>query len=109
MVINCEGRRLVVFEVNGTQNGFRFHHTRGDEVAMVRWLAPEESRIPVFAHTLVGAGAVVINSEGRLLVVQERYQNTAYWKLPGGYVEPGKFQEYRSCRQSLLFPKRIFV
>uniref|UniRef100_A0A1B6M7C6 Nudix hydrolase domain-containing protein n=2 Tax=Graphocephala atropunctata TaxID=36148 RepID=A0A1B6M7C6_9HEMI len=75
-----------------TKNGFRFHHAArdGDEVAMVRWLAEGESHVPVFAHTTIGVGAVVVNTEGKLLVVQERYQNQPYWKLPGGYVEPGE-------------------
>lgn len=59
---------------------------------MCRWLPEnEESRIPLFAHTMVGAGGIVINSKGELLVVQERFKNVPYWKLPGGYVEPGKF------------------
>lgn len=60
---------------------------------MVRWLAAEESRIPVFAHTMIGAGAVVVDNQGRLLVVQERYRDILYWKLPGGYVEPGSLCE----------------
>lgn len=58
---------------------------------MVKWLSPAPSRIPVFAHTMVGAGAVVVNNEGRLLVVQESFRGSPYWKLPGGYVEPGKY------------------
>ncbi|XP_046660693.1 nudix hydrolase 2-like isoform X2 [Homalodisca vitripennis] len=75
-----------------TKNGFRFHHAArdGSEVAMVRWLAAGESHIPVFSHTMIGVGAVVVNTENKLLVVQERYQNQPYWKLPGGYVEPGE-------------------
>uniref|UniRef100_A0A1B6D1X3 Nudix hydrolase domain-containing protein n=1 Tax=Clastoptera arizonana TaxID=38151 RepID=A0A1B6D1X3_9HEMI len=73
------------------KNGFRFHHAEGEIVHMCKWLPDnEESCIPLYAHTTVGAGGVVINSKGQLLVVQQRFQNTPYWKLPGGYVEPGE-------------------
>lgn len=75
------------------KNGFGFHHVAGAGavVTMCRWLpVHEESRLPVFAHTMVGAGAIVKDNNGRILVVQERYRNTLFWKLPGGYVDPGE-------------------
>ncbi|KAG8324920.1 hypothetical protein J6590_080061 [Homalodisca vitripennis] len=94
---SCEAIVKLLFSrpdgwVDSEQNGFRFHHAArdGSEVAMVRWLAAGESHIPVFSHTMIGVGAVVVNTENKLLVVQERYQNQPYWKLPGGYVEPGE-------------------
>ncbi|XP_054284281.1 uncharacterized protein LOC129001118 isoform X1 [Macrosteles quadrilineatus] len=75
-----------------TKNCFRFHHTGcdGSTVSLVRWLDSSPSRVPVFAHTMVGVGAVVVDKDGRLLVVQESYRGQPYWKLPGGYVEPGE-------------------
>lgn len=48
--------------------------------------------MPPYAHTNLGVGAVVLNEETKeILVVRERHGIAgAYWKLPGGYVEPGE-------------------
>lgn len=59
---------------------------------MYRWLPIlENCNIPHYAHTMVGVGAVVVNDKDQVLVVTERYSilNRPFWKLPGGYVEPG--------------------
>ncbi|XP_067015100.1 uncharacterized protein [Anabrus simplex] len=73
------------------KNGFVFHHTRNQFVTMYKWLPKTETcNIPPFAHTMVGVGAVVVNSADEILVVQERFFNVPHWKLPGGYVEPGE-------------------
>lgn len=59
---------------------------------MYLWLSDSENCcIPHYAHTLVGVGAVVINDKKQVLVVQEKYNvlGRPFWKLPGGYVEPG--------------------
>ena len=39
---------------------------------------------------MVGVGAFVVNDKDELLVVRERFGTRPHWKLPGGYVEPGK-------------------
>lgn len=73
-----------------TRNGFRFHHASkdGSSLVMTRWLPEDtESRIPGYAHTMIGAGAVVLNDKNQVLVVKEFYRQRAQWKLPGGYVE----------------------
>jgi ADP-ribose pyrophosphatase YjhB (NUDIX family) len=58
---------------------------------MYRWLpTTEECNIPPFAHTMIGVGAVVVNDAHEILVVKEKYFTIPHWKLPGGYVEPGK-------------------
>lgn len=73
------------------KNGFKFHRTKDDDVIMYKWLpVSEECNVPSFAHTMIGVGAVVMNSVGELLVVRERFSHKAQWKLPGGYVEPGE-------------------
>lgn len=56
------------------------------------WLPDnEQSNIPNYAHTMVGVGAVVVNERNQVLVVKEKYYyKVPMWKLPGGYVEPGK-------------------
>ena len=38
---------------------------------------------------MVGAGAMVINKDNKILVVREKYYKKPHWKLPGGYVDPG--------------------
>ncbi|CAL4088870.1 unnamed protein product [Meganyctiphanes norvegica] len=71
------------------KNGFTYHRAQSDEVTMVRWLPKDEpNNIPRYAHNMVGVGAFVVNEEGELLVVQERFYKHPHWKLPGGYVEP---------------------
>lgn len=59
---------------------------------MYLWLPNEENcNIPIYAHTMIGVGAVVSNHKDQVLVVQEKYKilGKSFWKLPGGYVEPG--------------------
>ncbi|KAI5723172.1 hypothetical protein M8J76_002432 [Diaphorina citri] len=73
-----------------TKHGFRFHHASNDgsTLIMTKWLPDDsESRIPNYAHTMIGAGAVVLNDKNQVLVVKEFYRKRPQWKLPGGYVE----------------------
>lgn len=76
-----------------TASGFQFHHAKGDQVILYRWL-PGDSEIcnvPAYAHTLLGMGAIVYREESReILTVKERYGKASHWKFPGGYVEPGE-------------------
>ena len=75
------------------QNGFAFHHANAELSVLLKWLpAEEQCNVPLFAHTMVGVGAMVVNKNKEILVVQEKYYKTPHWKLPGGYVDPG-----RSC------------
>lgn len=71
---------------------FKFHHAKDNFVMMYRWLPLDESlNIPPYAHTMVGVGALVTNTEGQILVVSEKHALIkGSWKLPGGYVEPGE-------------------
>ncbi|KAK9509124.1 hypothetical protein O3M35_006509 [Rhynocoris fuscipes] len=92
------GRRAVWFKVNISQaewipvlaeHGFRIHNGVGETVTMVRWLPKDEkSRVPIYAHNMVGAGAVVLTEDNKILTVRERFRQMPFWKLPGGYVEP---------------------
>lgn len=59
---------------------------------MIRWLPEnEEANVPPYAHTMIGVGAVVINTKDQILAVSEKnalIPNS--WKLPGGYAEPSE-------------------
>ncbi|MFT7819276.1 nucleoside diphosphate-linked moiety X motif 6 isoform X1, partial [Arapaima gigas] len=53
--------------------GFAFHHARGDRATLSLWLAAGDSRLPEFATHQVGvAGAVLDESNGKVLVVQDK-------------------------------------
>lgn len=74
-----------------SQKGFNIHHAKGNMVSLYLWLPKNEScKIPPYAHNMVGAGALVINEKNQILVVHERYRTVSFWKLPGGYVNPGE-------------------
>lgn len=57
-----------------------------------KWLPKHEpSRIPLFAHTMLAVGALVLNDKSEVLAVQEKHFLISHWKFPGGVVEPGIF------------------
>ncbi|XP_046634041.1 nudix hydrolase 8-like [Daphnia pulicaria] len=99
-VWSTTGVRGVWFEVEPTsaewipvliQNGFSFHHANPELSVLLKWLPSDEPcQVPSYAHTMVGAGAMVVNDKNEVLVVQERYYKRPHWKLPGGYVDPGE-------------------
>lgn len=76
-----------------SQNNFTFHRVAdtGQSIVMCKWLPENQpTHIPPYAHTMVGVGGIVVNKNGELLVVHERYGSRIMRKLPGGYVEPGE-------------------
>lgn len=46
----------------------------------------------------VAAGALFVDQDGRVLLVQPTYKD--FWDLPGGYVEPGE-SPLQACRREL--------
>ena len=71
--------------------GFVFHHTREDILQMTLTLIPG-STVPPYSTHYIGAGGVVIDDDGKLLVVSERYRQFSgrRLKLPGGTVQEGE-------------------
>jgi hypothetical protein len=69
-------------------NGFQFHHAENSYLMLTNWLSNQSSsRLPLNASHQVGVGCVVINKQGKILLVQERngpLKNTQIWKLPTG-------------------------
>lgn len=76
-----------------TQRGFVFHHAEKEYVMMTHWLPESENRLPPNASHQVGVGCVVINDEGKMLMVQEKsgpLKGTGIWKMPTGLTEAGE-------------------
>ncbi|XP_051277274.1 nucleoside diphosphate-linked moiety X motif 6 isoform X1 [Dicentrarchus labrax] len=72
-------------------HGFTFHHAKDDHAVLALWLGEGESRLPGFATHQIGvAGAVVDESSGKVLVVQDRNKTKNAWKFPGGLSDPGE-------------------
>lgn len=78
--------------------GFQVHHAERDYIMLNRWLAPGDSRLPTNASHSVGVGAVCVNDNNEILVVQEETGPAAgvnrgaggFWKVPTGLVEQGE-------------------
>ena len=49
--------------------------------------------MPAYAHTMIGAGGIVIDKDNRILAICQKIRNSLIWKLPGGYVDPGDIIE----------------
>jgi len=74
-----------------SSHGFTFHHAKQDRAILALWLGEGESRLPGFATHQVGvAGAVVDESNGKVLVVQDKNKTKNAWKFPGGLSDPGE-------------------
>ncbi|KAM4621934.1 nucleoside diphosphate-linked moiety X motif 6 [Polymixia lowei] len=72
-------------------HGFTYHHAKQDRAVLTVWLGEGESRLPGFATHQVGvAGAVVNESNGKVLVVQDKNKTKNAWKFPGGLSDPGE-------------------
>ncbi|CAG5988808.1 unnamed protein product [Menidia menidia] len=72
-------------------HGFSFHHARGGGATMALWMGGGASRLPGYATHQVGvAGAVVDESNGKVLVVQDKNKTKNAWKFPGGLSDPGE-------------------
>ncbi|KAJ8730136.1 hypothetical protein PYW07_017174 [Mythimna separata] len=94
-----QNKRCIWFKVNIkdaawvpilANEGFNFHHSRGDFVMMYKWLPKSSSNLPPACHTNLGVGGMVFNDKNEILVVAENYIEVPHWKLPGGYVERGE-------------------
>ncbi|XP_015179529.1 PREDICTED: nudix hydrolase 7 isoform X1 [Polistes dominula] len=86
------------------ENGFKFHHAREEYVMLYYWLNKETvCNIPPYAHTNLGVGAFVFNEKtSEILVVKEKnVKGHMFWKLPGGYIEPGENIDEAAQREVL--------
>ncbi|KAI5074702.1 hypothetical protein GOP47_0010663 [Adiantum capillus-veneris] len=75
------------------KEGFCYHHAEKDYLMLTLWIAETPSTLPSNASHQVGVGAMVINDENKVLVVQEQTgptKGSGVWKMPTGAVLQGE-------------------
>ncbi|KAI3753498.1 hypothetical protein L2E82_25552 [Cichorium intybus] len=75
------------------KEGFWYHHAEATYLMLVYWIPKTKHTLPSNASHRVGVAAFVLNSDGKILVVQEKsgvFKGTGVWKLPTGSVEEGE-------------------
>ena len=81
-----------------TTQGFTFHNCLATEVTLV-FKSQEVDFVPFVPTHSLGAGGLVQNSQGEILVIRERGATT--YKLPGGHIELGEKIEDAVIREVL--------
>ncbi|WP_115718404.1 NUDIX domain-containing protein [Gallaecimonas mangrovi] len=79
-----------------TAQGFVFHNCQEQEVTLIH-KAPSTEFVPFIPTHTLGAGALVLNAQQQLLVVQEHGMQG--YKLPGGHIELGEKIESSIIRE----------
>lgn len=79
-----------------TEFGFVFHNCLEHELILIL-KAPTTTFIPFIPTHTLGAGAIVKNQSGQLLVIKEHGMNG--YKLPGGHIELGEKIETAITRE----------
>ncbi|XP_009799728.1 nudix hydrolase 10-like isoform X3 [Nicotiana sylvestris] len=75
------------------KEGFWYHHAEPTYLMLVYWIPEIPHTIPANASHRVGIGALVMNDNGEVLVVQEKngaFKGTGVWKMPTGVVDEGE-------------------
>ena len=73
--------------------GFDFHSCANGDLILTQWLADCPNRLPFGPTHQVGVGALILNQEGNMLVVQEKSGPAAVhglWKMPTGLLDPSE-------------------
>ncbi|XP_078163814.1 nudix hydrolase homolog 8 isoform X1 [Carex rostrata] len=72
------------------KQGFKYHHAEQAYVMLTYWIPEGPCMLPANASHQVGVGGFVINDQNQVLVVQEKYCDSALlgaWKLPTGFIQ----------------------
>ena len=69
--------------------GFFYHHADEHGLQLIYKVYPDVF-IPGYATHYIGVGGVLIDSQNRILVIQERHHTRKHFKLPGGALDPGE-------------------
>lgn len=75
------------------KEGFVYHHAEKDYAMLTFWIPKTHSTLPANASHQVGIGAIVINGQKEVLVVQEKSgptRGSGVWKMPTGVVLQGE-------------------
>ncbi|KAK4278294.1 hypothetical protein QN277_016159 [Acacia crassicarpa] len=84
---------LVNLVETAVKEGFWFHHAEPSYLMLVHWIPETGNTIPPNASHRVNVGAVVLNDNKEVLVVQEkrgRFHGLGLWKIPTGVVDAGE-------------------
>ena len=77
--------------------GFTVHHSYQGVITLQAWrkfdpitkqLLPNPT--PPYGYTGIGAGAIVINKDGKVLGIKEKFDTSNYLFPPGGHVDEGE-------------------
>ena len=68
--------------------GFAYHHACGTVGVLCKWLGDGVSKVPEYATHRVGVAGLVVNDDGKVLLVTEK--RGKFWKLPGGHADLGE-------------------
>ncbi|XP_028752915.1 nudix hydrolase 10-like [Neltuma alba] len=84
---------LVNLVETAVKEGFWFHHAEPSYLMLVNWIPETGNTIPPNASHRVIVGAIVLNDNKEVLVVQEkrgRFHGLGVWKIPTGVVDAGE-------------------
>lgn len=79
-----------------TSQGFTFHNCLATEVTLI-FKSQAQDFVPFVPTHSLGAGGLVQNSQGKILVIREHGATT--YKLPGGHIELGETIEDAVIRE----------
>lgn len=51
---------------------------------------PKANPTPPYGHHALGAAAIVVNKDGHVLGIHERFDSSGLWHTPGGHVDEGE-------------------
>ena len=90
--------KLAHLIATATTQGFTFHNCLPNEVTLIFKSQPQDF-VPFMPTHSLGAGGLVQNSLGEILVIRERGATT--YKLPSGHIELGETIENAVIREVL--------
>ena len=84
--------------------GFVYHSAEKQYLVLTKWLSEGPNSLPHNATHQVGVGCVVINSKGKMLLVQEKsgiLKGLGIWKFPTGLADHGEDISQAAVREVL--------
>ena len=83
-----------------TEQNFLFHHTQDyKNIILSKWLKSSKSNLPNYATHYLGVGGIIINQDGKILLVKEKNNISGLWKIPTGLADKGETIETALLRE----------